>query len=187
LEGFLYRNGASKDLSPFLIMRRADSLDDYPSRLVAVHGPYFKGKDALAQGQKDLAQRWFNLALEWGRRMSWLASNIGGVQAQYILIPEARVAFERAVQNDPYFFEAQYGLGFSLLKQNQLEGAIKAYKMATKVAPHRAEGFYMLGVAHQNAGHLEDCKKAWDNYITLEPRGKMAGVIRKEMEDMKWK
>jgi len=97
------------------------------------------------------AQRKFDLATEASAKATSLAGNLsatggaaGNADAQYnqgvILwnagkIPEAKKAFEAAVQANPNLAEAHYQLGMALVNEGNLAGAATEFETYIKLAP----------------------------------------------------
>lgn len=133
LSGVLYVDGAASDIAPLLINR--PFLGDYPSRLISVHIPYFLGKAALERGDMAGAKRWFDRAERQSHGMAWLMSNLGGIYSQQNAMVEATRAFERAVELDPYFPPAQYGLGFVRYKAGDMTSARRAWEKYLALEP----------------------------------------------------
>ncbi len=187
LRGLLYSpTDESVDASPFIV-RRPALPPDYPSRLIDVHIPYLLGKAALESAQGEQAHRWFKSAIAASGGMAWLLSNVGGLYARAEWLDEASWAFNGAVALDPYFYPAQFGLGYVCLKRNDPNGSVRAFESAVRVGPDHADGFYMLGVAAQSAGDKQKAASAWQTYLALEPSGKMASVVKQQLEESKWK
>jgi Flp pilus assembly protein TadD len=156
---------------------------DYPTRLINVHTPYFLGKAAMESGRVELAQRWFARALALGADMAWLQSNIGGIYAQHGLIALARARFEKAAALDPYFYEGPFGLGYVALKEDRFADAVASLQQAVRMEPTRSDGWYMLGVACYEAHDVPAARRAWGQYLALDPGGAMADTVRKKLQE----
>jgi tetratricopeptide (TPR) repeat protein len=141
------------------------------------------GKAALEQGRVAEAARWFERALEIGSDMAWLHTNVGGLYAQRERLDKAAALFEKARQLDPYFYEGPFGAGYVALRRAIYPDAITAFQQAVKAAPHRADGWYMLGVAYHEAGDTNGMKAAWARYLSLEPHGAMAETVGKKLQE----
>ncbi len=156
--------------------------DDYPRRLISVHNPYLLGKEALEKGNRKKADRFFKWAQFIGRDMAWLSSNIGSVYVKAGLNEEAGLYFERAVREDPYFFEGQYGWGYVQLVKGDKSQAAAAYETAVKLDPTSADGFYMLGICYSRIGDVFAARKAFEKFLILAPNSPQVAAVQKELD-----
>jgi tetratricopeptide (TPR) repeat protein len=189
LAGLLYKEREEREFNDQTtksrILRRSFTTKDYSSRLMAVHIPYFLGKNAMESNNSEEMDRWFRTALEVGSDMAWLSSNIGSIYARLQRVKESERFFQLSARQDPYFYEAHYGLGFVALKYEKPDEAVRHLETAVKVAPHRPEGYYMLGVAASLAGDVSRTRSAWEEFLRLSPDDKLSAPIREELRNLK--
>ena len=79
--------------------------------------------------------------------------------------PEALAAFEKALQMDGRFAEAQYYRGQTLARMGQQDQAIAAYKTTLELAPSFAPASFDLGVVNYNSGKFNDAALAYQEAV----------------------
>jgi tetratricopeptide (TPR) repeat protein len=81
---------------------------------------------------------------------------------------EAETALKRAIANRPYLPQGYYELGFTLMKLERYEEAIKALKRALKLNPNvLAESYYNLGICLFQTGHINEAIEFLEKYKEL--------------------
>ncbi len=83
--------------------------------------------------------------------------------------PEALAAFDRTLELDSRFAQAQYYRGQTLDRLGQPDQAIGAYKQALEITPSYAPASFDLGVAYYNQGDYNNALVAYQNTIKIEP------------------
>ena len=199
LNGFLYKSnqrsksenipapshalppGKFSDLDRSFLINRLedDGLTHHQSRLMETHFPYYEAKSRAEKKLWDEAQPWFKLAESKGDGMDWLYTNLGGIWVGGEFYDQAKEAYEKAVTLNPYFYPAQFGLGFVELKLENYANAASAYQSAVKCDPTNPEAYYMLGVTHAHSGDIASAKKVWGQYLQMEP----GSPYKKSIED----
>jgi len=80
---------------------------------------------------------------------------------------EAISAYQRAIQSDPSFFEAQYNLGVAAYEIGDLPLALSAYETALAIEPDSLKARYNFASTLEQAGYPRD---AADEFEKLVPR-----------------
>ncbi|OGP53721.1 MAG: hypothetical protein A2Y65_01380 [Deltaproteobacteria bacterium RBG_13_52_11] len=92
---------------------------------------------------------------------------------------ESEKAFLKAIANRPYFTQGYYELGFTLMKLERYDEAIKALKKAMRLNPNiRAESYYNLGVALFQKGEINEAIKFLEKYKEKAGFGTKVEVYR---------
>jgi superkiller protein 3 len=81
--------------------------------------------------------------------------------------PEAAALWQQVIQRQPQSAAAYYQLGLALHQQEQLSGAIAAYRTATRLDPSYEPAYTNLGVALLQTGQLEAAAQAFRQVLRL--------------------
>jgi tetratricopeptide (TPR) repeat protein len=93
-----------------------------------------------------------------------------GVQSQQARrLKDAMLAYEKALQIDPAYFEAQYNLGLAASQNSDLPGALVAYEKALAIQPDSTDARYNFGLALSQAGYLEDAANQFEKIVAKKP------------------
>lgn len=83
---------------------------------------------------------------------------------------ESRVAFDKAIQDDPKNPEAYFARGFDILTDgSQLDAAITDFNKAIELNPKYARAYLMRGRAYEALGDHDHAKVDRDKALELEP------------------
>ena len=82
---------------------------------------------------------------------------------------EAQKYFERALEADPEFAQAQVNLGIALLAQQKIEPAKAALEAASAKLPGDPYAWYNLGIAYKDAGEPAKAIAAFQHVETIAP------------------
>jgi tetratricopeptide (TPR) repeat protein len=115
-----------------------------------------------AQPQRSAAD-WFNLAY---------------LLDEALRLPEAEVAFRRALELDPKLDRAWYGLGLTLIRAKRYDEAVAALKRNTELQPMSPYGWYQLARVHVDRQHPEEAVKIIRHLEKFEP--KVAAQLKRE-------
>ena len=96
----------------------------------------------------------------------------------------AGAAFSMALQTNKYNARANYFEGLMLSDSGQVDEARKAFERATACRPRVPPAFFYLGSLRQKAGDKAGARKAYDEYLALEPDGDYAEDARKELAQL---
>jgi tetratricopeptide (TPR) repeat protein len=119
---------------------------------------------ALVEAHPDRsAADWFNLAYLLGEAMQ---------------LTEAEVAFRRAVQLDPKFDRAWYGLGLTLIRLGRNDEALAALERNTALQPMSPFGWYQRARLHMNRHEPDAALKIIRHLKGFEP--KVAAQLERE-------
>ncbi|MBD3271416.1 MAG: DUF2723 domain-containing protein [Elusimicrobia bacterium] len=180
--GLLHYYG-SKSHEPWPFYVRRDSMlaqqDDYPTRLVLVHYPYFHAKQNMESGALQQAGQYFSQALYYGKDMEWLMYNIGSVWSAHGQLNNAEDFFTRAVSLDPFFPDAYFGLGFVYFKKQQYERAETMFRHTLRLNPGYHDAWYNLGVAQWERGKKDSAYESWEQFLAYQPSGPQAAELMK--------
>jgi tetratricopeptide (TPR) repeat protein len=95
--------------------------------------------------------------------------------------------FQAVVREHPESVEAQYMVGLSYHKCNQLEDAEKAYQAALRIKSSHGQSLSNLGEIYYRAGKVDGARKYWDSAI--QANGKLIAarnnVASMELEQMR--
>lgn len=157
---------------------RAKAIDSYESAL-AINADYSMlyaplGIDQIAAGEIAKAE-------EALRRSE--AAGLDNIDVRYlrglVLFHQndndgALAAFNKALELEGRFAEAQYYRGQVLDRLGNKEQAISAYKGAIAVAPDLSPALFDLGVAYYNAGDYENAAVAYQETVKKDPNNAQA-------------
>ena len=96
----------------------------------------------------------------------------------------AGAAFSMALQTNKNNARANYFEGLMLSESGQVEEARKAFERATNCRPRVPPAFFYLGNLRQKAGDKAGARKAYDEYLALDPDGDYAEDARKELAQL---
>jgi len=103
-------------------------------------------------------------------RDNWLAhGNLGVVFEEAGKLPEAVGQYERALQIQPGYPQAEYNLGNTLLKMGRVGEAMEHWNQAVRLNPDFAEAHYNLGVALLGAGRLSEAVAHLEQALRVNP------------------
>jgi hypothetical protein len=95
--------------------------------------------------------------------------NAGTAYLMLEQIPEAKAAFEKAVERNPRSSSAWYSLGFTHQARQQLPEAIECYQKAVELDPQKAEALGNLAAAHMKTGNPKRAAAALEAALLVEP------------------
>jgi len=85
--------------------------------------------------------------------------------------------FEDALESDPSYYRAYYGLAASYMKIGLLEEAIEAateYVKATSDNKEKSNGMNILGICYDGIGDKAKAKESFQKAVELDPENKFA-------------
>ncbi|MEG5039288.1 MULTISPECIES: tetratricopeptide repeat protein [unclassified Microcoleus] len=82
----------------------------------------------------------------------------------------AIAAFETALEIDPKFDQAWYGLGFTLKNWGRYSEAIAAFEKALEIDPKFHYAWYALGFTLKNLGRNSEAIVAFENALEIDPK-----------------
>lgn len=125
---------------------------------------------ARAEGQDDLAAlQTLALAREAAPQNPVVHYRIGYLYHKMNRLPEARSAYETALQFDRCAAGALNNLGNILKKQGELERAIDLFERACECDPRAFLPHYNLGNVYREAGRYEQAADAYERALKIEP------------------
>jgi CheY-like chemotaxis protein len=74
--------------------------------------------------------------------------------------------------------EAHGLLAHALFNRNRRRESLAEAERAVKLNPKWADAYVIIGGVHQDAGEMDDAKRAYQRYIELDPHGQFAGDLR---------
>jgi DNA-binding response OmpR family regulator len=74
--------------------------------------------------------------------------------------------------------EAHGLLAHALFNRNRRRESLAEAERAVKLNPRWADAYVIIGGVHQDAGEMDDAKRAYQRYLELDPRGQYAGDLR---------
>lgn len=81
---------------------------------------------------------------------------------------EAKVIFQKILQNEPGNYKAHTNIGAIFLKQNKFDDAEKSFKDAINLKPDFVIAFYNLGIVQTKIGKLDRAEKIFKEAISLK-------------------
>ena len=87
---------------------------------------------------------------------------------------EALAAFDRSLELDSRYAQAQYYRGQTLDRMGQPDQAIAAYKQTIEIAPTFAPASFDLGVNYYNQGDYTNAAVAYQNAVQIDPNNAQA-------------
>jgi Flp pilus assembly protein TadD len=85
-------------------------------------------------------------------------------------------AFAAAIAADPHHIDAHHGLVRALTDSGQLEAAVEAAQILTRLTPDDPLAFAGLSIALQRAGHIPEAESAAGRARILEWKHQLAGA-----------
>ncbi|MDC1222200.1 tetratricopeptide repeat protein [Salibacteraceae bacterium] len=85
---------------------------------------------------------------------------------------EAKVHYQKAIENNPSSYKGSYNLGNTSYKQENFEDAVTIYEQAiaaSKNDSEKSDAFHNLGNTHLQSGKFEESIKAYKNALRLNP------------------
>jgi len=77
--------------------------------------------------------------------------------------------FEKAVEKNPRYAEAYFGIGYCYHQLGRYTEEVEAYKQAIRIKPDYAEAYCNLGVAYVKLGHYTEAISAYKQTIRIRP------------------
>jgi CheY-like chemotaxis protein len=74
--------------------------------------------------------------------------------------------------------EAHGLLAHALFNRNHRRESLAEAERAVKLNPKWADAYVIIGGVHQDAGEMDDARRAYQRYLELDPRGQFAGDLR---------
>jgi hypothetical protein len=91
---------------------------------------------------------------------------------------DAEAACTAARDANPESAEAYGLLAHALYNRAHRREALLAAEHAVKINPKWADAYVIIGGVHQDAGEIDDAKRAYERYLELEPKGQYAPDLR---------
>lgn len=124
-------------------------------------------------------------AIEYYRQIlelspDWIEAhiNLGVALYQAGEVDDARAAFFRAVQLDPWNGISRYNLGCVLEEQGEIDEAIRHLRCAARVLPNHADARFNLALAYEKRGQRRLAREQWTQYLRHAPNGPWADQAR---------
>jgi tetratricopeptide (TPR) repeat protein len=89
---------------------------------------------------------------------------------------DALIAFDSAIENDPYSSLAWNGRGVALLKMGAVKGAPEAFKKAVEIDPYYVTAWDNLGDSYTYLGSFPEAIDSYDRAIAVNPNDLYAMV-----------
>ncbi|MDJ0711086.1 MAG: sulfotransferase [Woeseiaceae bacterium] len=91
---------------------------------------------------------------------------------------DAQTLLDRALEIAPDFYQGWMDLGLAKQEQDDIEGAVAAYKRAIRLDKHNASGYGAAATAYALAGQHEEALEYFGKALEQEPAhaGAMAGI-----------
>jgi tetratricopeptide (TPR) repeat protein len=89
---------------------------------------------------------------------------------------EALIAFDSAIEKDPYSSLAWNGRGIALLKMGAVKGAPESFKKAVEIDPYYVTAWDNLGDSYYYLGNFSEAINAYDRAIAVNPNDLYAMV-----------
>jgi tetratricopeptide (TPR) repeat protein len=89
---------------------------------------------------------------------------------------DALIAFDSAIEHDPYSSLAWNGRGIALLKMGAVKGAPEAFKKAVEIDPYYVTAWDNLGDSYTYLGSFPEAIDAYDRAIAVNPNDLYAMV-----------
>lgn len=124
--------------------------------------------DICDSQQLSLAVENYNKALKLRPEDAKIYCSLGGIYLCMLsnnkndktkYINEARAAFEKAIEINPHYFEAHYGLGSIHEEIGKLDQAIEELKKTIEIEPYYGVAHHKLGIIYDQMGHFELAKQ----------------------------
>lgn len=111
-------------------------------------------------------------------RMAWIGQMyLNGTGGKTLNLNTAVTWFEDALEQDPSYYRANYGLAAALTKLQLYEEAItyaQKYVDASKDNKEKSSGLNILGICYDVTGEREKAKEAFQKAVELNPENKSA-------------
>lgn len=111
-----------------------------------------------------------------------VAYNLGLAQQELKQFANAQTAFAHALQLDPSYTKAAFGLAQVTYAQGDQAGAEKTLLHLLQQEPHYAKALELLAQIRENQGQPEEALKLWQQILSLNPQDYRA---RREVERLK--
>jgi len=171
-----------EDIYPFYIRRelfeRKHAIADYPTRLIAVHYPYFKGKMCKEINNLKKADILFASCRRFGRDMEWLMYNIGALYSASGDLMQAEAYYLKALYLDPFFPDTYFGMGYVYFIRQAYQQAEYAFKQTIRLKPDFADAYYNLGAAQWSLGKKDSARESWKTFLAYKPDSPEAVSIK---------
>jgi tetratricopeptide (TPR) repeat protein len=89
---------------------------------------------------------------------------------------DALIAFDSAIEEDPYSSLAWNGRGIALLKMGAVKGAPEAFKKAVEIDPYYVTAWDNLGDSYTYLGNFSEAINAYDRAVAVNPNDLYARV-----------
>ena len=96
-------------------------------------------------------------------------TNLANVLADLGRSEEAERGYQRALERQPTFAAAHYGLGIRLYQRGEVAAAADRYREATALDPGHAAAWQGLGAALRALGHIEEAVEAFRRALAADP------------------
>jgi tetratricopeptide (TPR) repeat protein len=128
-----------------------------------------QGEVAVEQGDYTEAINRFHDALDIWPRLTQVWSQLGQVYLAVQDYPRARIALERAVENDPGNPELLNDLGVALLYLNQLEEALQLFETVNDIDADFDQAYFNRSLVLLAREDAEAAEVALDAFLRLAP------------------
>lgn len=156
-------------------MKKAISLDpklsDAHVNLAMIYLVEQKWDDAIRESREALKNIFY-------RTPEYAHLNIGWGYYYKGEYPKALENFKKAVELNPNYEKAYYGMGLTLEKTNNLKDAADAYEKAVKSYPNYIDAQFSLGVVLIKQKDKTRAMKAFEKVIELAPESDKAQSAR---------
>jgi tetratricopeptide (TPR) repeat protein len=99
----------------------------------------------------------------------WVAHfNLGN--ALHGQVDDAVAQYEKALEINPNFPDAQNNLGLALFQKGQVDEAIARYQKAVEINPHYTEAYSNLGLALFDKGQLDEAITQYQKALEITPK-----------------
>jgi tetratricopeptide (TPR) repeat protein len=123
----------------------------------------------LARGERDLAVKEYNRAIELNSNYAEAYVNIGNIYIQEKEFDLAIEEFKKAIQAKPTLAEAHNNLGNAYNEKKQFDLAIEEYKKAIQINPNYVRAHNHLGAAYAKKGETDLAIDSYKKTLEINP------------------
>ena len=94
--------------------------------------------------------------------------NLGRIYSYKQNLASAESCFRQAIEDDPRMFEAHLGLGETLSRRGDEEGALREYKISAEIRPENPQPHYALAQVYRKRNRTEVARQEMATYQRLQ-------------------
>lgn len=131
------------------------------------------------RGELEEAERWYRSAEQLDRANPVAPFNLGNLLAAQARVPEAMMAFGRALARDAAFAEAQFNLARLHEEIGHVPEALAGYRATIAAHPSYAQALYNGARLLTRTGGFAEAALLWDRFMALAPNDPDIGHARR--------